>query len=66
MSCGCASRMRKYVLPFFGYELNDGMWLRPGMQGIPDTEVADHYSRLTAQIVAEFGARKLKELFHQK
>lgn len=63
MACGCVKRMRKYVLPFFGYELHGDVWQLDGADDIPDADLVDHYSRLTAKIVAEHGLNKLRELF---
>lgn len=67
MSCGCAGRMRKYVLPFFGYELdvNEGVWRRAGAPGIPDNEVSEHYTRLIAEIVLREGFDRLEEILHR-
>lgn len=54
MGCGCANRMRKYVLPTMRYELEDGMWTNEETGDvIPDAEVEEHYTRLTARIMGD-------------
>lgn len=62
MACGCATRMRKYVLPHFGYTLCNDVWQRPGSQDIFNSEIADHYSQVAAKLVAEFGMEKCRQL----
>jgi hypothetical protein len=67
MACKCAERMRKYVLPFFGYTLVDGNWITDSvkipkhLRSILDTEVQIHYSVLTAKISLAMGEVKFKE-----
>lgn len=62
MACGCARRMREWVLPFFGYILKNEVWYRSNAPNIPDAEVEEHYSWLTARIVGEYGLAKLGEV----
>lgn len=50
MACGCAERMRTYVLPATGYKLEGDEWVHPTHPPIPDADVEDHHTKLTAQI----------------
>ena len=54
MSCGCAGRMEKYVLPRAGYErdpLKHGWTHEATGDFIANKDIEDHHTRLTAQIV---------------
>ena len=65
MSCGCAERMRKYILPFAGYVYMDGIWINYSeideeLRNIPDGEVNKYHSRLTVKIMYSFGRKRFK------
>lgn len=63
MSCKCAVRMRRLVLPYFGYYMIDGVWRHEGKQDIPDTEIEEHYTRTTAKLLADFGVAKCQAFY---
>lgn len=72
MGCGCADRMRKYVLPTVGYTRTGSLWVHPTREPIPDAEVESHHSRLTLEIVkdemeerARVGRERAKGLFRR-
>jgi len=54
MGCGCAERMRNYVLPHTGYKATDLgdriVWIGPDGDEIDDRDIDHHHTRLTAQI----------------
>ena len=52
MACGCADRMRKHILPRTGYSYNVllNRWDHDTESSINDEDIADHHTRLTAQI----------------
>ena len=52
MACGCADRMRKYILQQAGYTYNISMetWEHDTEPTILDEDIEDHHTRLTAQI----------------
>jgi len=62
MSCGCAARMRQYILPALGYELWEDRWAHPDgtMPTVSEDDVEHYYSRLTAQLVALRGEAVVK------
>ena len=53
MGCGCAARMRKYILPRLGYKLIEDFWVNVRMkqrslQRIPDTDITKYHRKLVA------------------
>jgi len=62
MSCGCAGRMRAYVLPRFGYQYEriGERWVHPSEPPIPDAEVGLHYTRVMMVLVAREGEKAIK------
>lgn len=69
MACGCASRMRTYVLPLAGYVELAGVWVNPKMpddlQVIGDDDVAKHHGRLTARIAVVLGIQAFNEIWRR-
>lgn len=63
MACGCANRMRKYILPTMGYTLQEGVWKNSDignvdLQDIPDEEIGKYYTELTARIAIAYGKKR--------
>lgn len=46
MSCGCAKRMREYVLPEAGFNLQGDRWVGPEGAEVLDSEVEEHHTKL--------------------
>lgn len=68
MGCGCAERMRKYILPRFGYVFDEvaKTWTNndipeEDLRVINDTSVAAYHTRLTIQILLQSGKAKFLE-----
>ena len=60
MSCGCAGRMRKYILPRFGYRQDGDQWVHDTEPAIPDTEIGLHYTAIMVQLVKREGEQAIK------
>ena len=60
MSCGCAARMRRFVLPKMGYEIIGEWWLHKTEPPISNAEVEVHYTRLMTRLVAQRGEAVVK------
>jgi hypothetical protein len=63
MSCGCAGRMRRYILPNMGYSLEDGVWKNPDMDDenlreISDEDISRYYTELTVRLAITYGKKK--------
>ena len=51
MACGCAERMRNYVLPHTGFVRDGDRWTNAQTgESIADSDIDHHHTRLTAQI----------------
>ena len=51
MSCGCAERMRNYVLPHTGFVQDGDDWTNTQTgEVIADSDIDHHHTRLTLQI----------------
>lgn len=55
MSCGCAGRMREYVLPSLGFVKQGDVWMNPmfpepSLQRVLDSEVELHHLALTSRM----------------
>jgi len=68
MGCGCAERMRKYILPRFGYVFDEAAktWINndiseEDLRVINDASVAAYHTRLTIQIFLQSGRAKFLE-----
>lgn len=60
MGCGCADRMRKWVLPRLGFFYWEGLWINDSgddLEIIQDEEVEKHNAMLTARLVGRRVAR---------
>lgn len=62
MGCGCADRMRKYVLPKVGYTKKGDLWIHPTRDPIHESEVESHHSRLTLEIMQKVGKERAARL----
>ena len=60
MGCGCAARMRKYIMPAAGYTLVEVTWTHPTWDPILDTDVEQHHTRLTLKVFGLYGRTKFK------
>lgn len=63
MSCGCADRMRKYVLPSLGFTLQNNEWINDdfpesSLRHIKDEDVDLHHLSLTSRMVMEMSKDK--------
>ena len=71
MACKCSARMRKYVLPYFGFTLKEDekIWVNPdfpdeSLRVIKEADVDSHHAKLTAMIALRFGSSKFIEWAH--
>lgn len=67
MACGCSDRMRKFILPSAGFHRDGDNWVNetfPEEQYriIPDKDVDDHHTILTAYIGWMYGQDRIKKV----
>lgn len=70
MSCGCANRMRQYVLPGLGFVLDEPSqtWLNPTfpddtLQSIPDADIKKHHLKLTVELAIAYSVGQFRQFW---
>jgi hypothetical protein len=66
MACGCAERMRHYVLPWLGFALVGTVWENsafpePSLRAVPDEDVEAHHTALTARMMLAWTTNAITE-----
>lgn len=66
MACGCASRMRRYILPWAGFQKEGDFWINErfpnvDLRVIKDSDVEQHHAALTTHLIFEMGFHEFKK-----